>query len=355
MIRELSRTPDRVIFGEGAEAQTADLLVELGAQRVLLIAQDRYAEGAGRVASALGQRAVGLFTTDRPQVPGEVADAAVASAREVEADWVLAHGGGTPIGVAKAVALELPVAVGAVPTTYAGSERTNIWGVTRDGDKRTGRDERVRPKLVVYDPLLTADLPRKMSLQSLFNALAHSLEALYDPRASADATRAAADSLAPLIAGVRAIAESARDRRGRAEALYGAYLAATSLDGAQMALHHKLAHVLGGSFGTPHAPTHCVLLPYTYGFNAPAAGPSLQTVKAAWGTDDPPAFLYDLQREVGLETSLASVGVTHDDVDRIVELVLARRYANPRPYDAADLRALLTDMLDDRRPSLVRT
>src|SRR5262249_9128354 len=151
----LSQAPERVVFGAGAERLVPDLLAELGARRVLLVAQDRHAAGAERIAAALGERACGLFLSDRPQVPGEVADAAVARAREGGADWVLAHGGGTPIGIAKAVALALPVRLAAVPTTYAGSERTDVWGVVRDGRKSTGRDPRVRPSLVVYDPELT--------------------------------------------------------------------------------------------------------------------------------------------------------------------------------------------------------
>ena len=171
----LSHDP-RVVFGVGAERAAPELLAKLGARRVLLIAQERHAEGAERLAHALGERCAGIFTTDRPQVPGEVADAAAARARDAGADWVLAHGGGTPIGIAKAVALALPVQVAAIPTTYAGSERTNVWGVVRDGRKTTGRDDRVRPRLVVYDPELTLALDRALSLDSLFNALAHSVE-----------------------------------------------------------------------------------------------------------------------------------------------------------------------------------
>ncbi|MCB9674441.1 MAG: maleylacetate reductase [Alphaproteobacteria bacterium] len=351
-MQTLSTAPDRVVFGEGAEAAVPALLAELGAERVLLVALAHHRAGADRLQTALGPRAVGVFATDRPQVPAEVADAAVRVARETRADWVVAHGGGTPIGIAKAVALELPVQIGAVPTTYAGSERTDIWGLTRDGVKTTGRDPGVRPRLVAYDPALTLDLPVTLSVQSLFNALAHSVEALYDLEAPAEARRAAAHSLAPLVDGIRAIAADPRGLEGREKALYGAYLASTALCTARMALHHKLAHVLGGSFGTPHAPTHSVLLSHTFGFNAPYAPAAVQAARDAWGTDDPPGFLYDLQRSLGLGTSLESVGLSATDLDAIADLVLLQRYANPRPYGRAELLALLGDMLADRRPSL---
>jgi len=351
-VETLSREPDRVVFGVGAEAATAELLVELGARRVLLVAQDRHTEGAERIARALGDRAAGVFTTDRPQVPGEVADAAVARARDTGADWVLAHGGGTPIGVAKAIALALPVSVGAVPTTYAGSERTNIWGMTRDGKKTTGRDDRVRPRLVVYDPTLTLALDRALSLDSLFNALAHSVEAFYAADATPALRRAAEESFEPLIAGVRAIAAAPGDLAGRELALRGAALASMALGGASMGLHHKLAHVLGGTFGTAHARTHATLLPYVLAFNAPAAPALVRALHRAWGADDPPAFLYDLQRSLGLATSLRTLGLDDGKLDALADEVLAATYPNPRPIDRASLRALLDDALHDRRPSL---
>ena len=351
-MEELPSGPDRVVFGAGSERAVPGLLSELGARRVLFIAQDRHAEGAERLSAELGDRSAGVFLTREPQVPGEVADAAVARAREAGVDWVLAHGGGTPIGVAKAVALELPVQVAAVPTTYAGSERTNIWGITRDGRKTTGRDDRVRPRLVVYDPALTLDLDRALSIDSLFNALAHSVEALYAADASPEASRAAEASLEPLIEGIRAVASSPTDVRGRAVALRGAALASCAIGGASMGLHHKLAHILGGTWGTPHARTHATLLPYSLGFNGPATPETLRVLQRAWGSDDPPGFLYDLQRSLGLATSLGALGVGAERLEAICAEALESRYQNPRALDRGSLLGLLGDMLHDRRPSL---
>ncbi len=355
-MQRIETDPDHVIFGSGAEKAVATTLETLNAERVLLIAMQRHEQGAQRVARSLGERCVGVFLTDRPQVPGEVADAAVQRARQANADWVVAHGGGTTVGIAKAIALELDVKIGAIPTTYAGSERTDIWGITRDGVKTTGRDDRVRPRFVAYDPDLTRDLPVELSMHSLFNALAHSLEALYDLEdpalADSPGARAARDSLGPLVRGIRAIHLDPTDPDGRSEALYGAYLASTALREGRVALHHKLAHVLGGSYGTPHAPTHSILLPYTFAFNAAAAPRALQAVREAWTTPDPPAFLYDLQREVGLKTSLRTLDLSEEHVEGIVEQALRKQYPNPRPVDAASLSQLLADALHDRRPSL---
>lgn len=349
----LSREPDRVVFGAGAEAAAAGLLVELGARRVLLVARARHTDGVERIAARLGERAVGTFVVEGPQVPGEVADAAIARAKETGADWVLAHGGGTPIGVAKAIALSLPVTLAAVPTTYAGSERTNVWGITREGRKTTGRDDRVRPRLVVYDPDLTLDLDRTISLESLMNALAHAIEALYAHDATPDARRAAAQAVETIVVGARAIAEDPRDPAGRESALRGAALASVALGGASMGPHHKLAHVLGGSLGTVHARTHAILLPYTLGFVAPAVPDAVRVLHAAWGSADPPAFLYDLARSLGLPTSLRALPeVAPEKLPRVAEEVLETKYPSPRVLDRATLDALLDDALHDRRPSL---
>ncbi len=350
----LASGPDRVVFGVGAEAATADLLAELGARRVLLVAQDRHRDGADRIARSLGDRAVGVFTTDRPQVPADIAAAAVARARAGDVDWVLAHGGGTPIGIAKAVALEIPVQLAAVPTSYAGSERTNIWGITRGDRKVTGRDDRVRPRLVVYDPALTVALDRAFSIDSLFNALAHSIEALYAEDATEDARRSAEASLEPLLDGIRSVAAAPADLGGRARALRGAALASASLGGASMGLHHKLAHVLGG-LGAPHARTHATLLPYTLGFNLPAVPRLASRLHVIWGSDDPAAFLYDLQRSLGLATSLRALELAPDQLSAIADEVLSATYPNPRAVDRAALQVLLDDMLHDRRPSLRTT
>jgi maleylacetate reductase len=342
----MSAVDDRVFFGSDAEARVASALQRF--DRVLLVARERYTDGIDRLAALLGDRVAGRFVTDVPQVPGEVADAAVARARELEADALLVHGGGSPLGVAKAVALETGLPIAAIPTTYAGSERTNIWGITRDGEKTTGRDDRVRPVIVGYDPSLVT-LPLEASVQSLCNALAHSIEALYAVEATEEARRAARESLAPLVRAMRGLIADPDDAEARRDASFGAWKASEALDGASMALHHKLAHVLGGSHDLPHGPTHATLLPHTLGFNLTDA--LLTALSDAWETDDPAAFLYDLQRDAGISLSLKDLTLREESLEDVVQGVLAKRYDNPRDYDADDLRALLADLYLGRRPS----
>jgi len=340
-----------VLLGRGAERAVADAVVARGARRVMLVASSRRPEGAQRLAEALGARHAAIFHTEVPQVPGSVADAAVAQARRVDADWLIAHGGGTPVGVAKAVALATDVRLAAVPTTYAGSERTNIWGVTRDGVKTTGRDDRVRPVVVGYDPQLTLGLPRELSVASLLNAMAHSVDALCDADATPAAHQAARDSLPRLWAAIGGLAADPTDVGARADAARGAWLASEALNGARMALHHKLAHVLGGSHGLPHARTHAALLPHTMQFNLPAAEAVAAQLSDAVGDDDPAAAVYDQLRAVGLPVSLRELDLPLDVLESVIDEVLAKQYANPRPVTAAGLRPFLLDLWQGRRPS----
>ncbi|MBX2802047.1 MAG: homogentisate 1,2-dioxygenase [Myxococcales bacterium] len=358
-MRELDEIqPDgaRVVFGAGTERRVAALLAEAGAQRALLVCLPHHRAGADRVAAALGGACAGVFAEAEAHVPERVAEAARQRARSVAADWVVAHGGGSAVGVAKAVALTEDVAVGAVPTTYAGSERTSIWGITSAGGKATGRDPRVLPRLVVYDPELTAGLPRELSLLSLLNALAHVVEALYAQERTEAALAAAREAVEPLLDGLRRLGADPSDGEGRAEALFGAMLAGSALGGASMALHHKLAHVLGGSFGTPHAHTHAVLLPHTMAFNLPASTEARAVLSQGLG-DDPPAGLYDLMRALQLPTGLASLagavsGPTREALPTVARTALHKQYANPRPVTEEGLLALLRDLWHDRRPSL---
>lgn len=344
-----ANVPERIVFGAGREADAAGELVRAGAQRVLLVAQAHHRAGADRVALALGERAAGVFTEVTTQVPIEVAEAARAQARALGVDWVLAHGGGTAIGVAKAVALTEEVSVAAIPTTYAGSERTNIWGLTTEGVKTTGRDDRVMPALVIYDPALTRTLPLPISLQSLLNAMAHSVEALYAEDATDEVKHAAEQSLAPLLGSMRRIAADPTGLEGRADALYGAYLAATALGKASMGLHHKLCHVLGGSFGTPHAAAHAIVLPHVMAFNA--RDEALARMQRALDHEDPAALVWATARELGVPTALSAFGLTEAELPRVAEQVLAKRYANPRPFDADDVTRILEGALVGRQPS----
>lgn len=316
--------PARVIFGSGRLASLSEETARLGIARPLVIAPKRL---------SIPVAAAAQITDAVMHVPVEVAARAEKTAIDARADGVVAAGGGSSIGLAKAVALRTGLPIIAVPTTYSGSEMTSIWGLTEDGVKKTGRDPRVRPKTVIYDPLLLASLPSASAAASGMNAIAHAMEALY----SKDV-----DPLTVLFAeeAVRALAASLPLGE---DALYGAWLAGTCLDRATMGVHHKLCHVLGGTFNLDHARVHAVILPHAAAFNRDAAPEAMSRLAHALSASDgdAPRALLSLARRIGAPTTLASLGMSASDLDRAADLAVQSQYPNPRPVDRAGIRALL--------------
>lgn len=325
--------PMRVVLRAGAAVTaTAGEAERLGLRRLLVVCGARGKDTAQEVADSLGPALAGLHDGARMHVPVEVADRAVEVALAVGADGCVAVGGGSAIGLGKAIALRTGLPLIAVPSTYSGSEMTPVWGLTEHGVKRTGRDRTVLPRSVVYDPELTLSLPVPLSATSGVNAIAHAVEALYAPDAS---------PLVSLMAreGVRAMAEAlpdvaadpaSLDARGRA--LYGSWLCGSCLGATTMGLHHKLCHVLGGTFGLPHAETHTVVLPYALAYNAPAAPDAADAVARALGAaSDAPTALWELAGRLGAPRSLAELGLTEAQVAVAAAQATGQQpYANPR-------------------------
>ena len=331
----------RVRFGVGALEQLAEEVDALGLTRVMVICGPSNQELGRRVADLLGDRAVAVLPEARMHVPVEVARRAGWVAEWVDADGCRAVGGGSAIGLGKAVALERALPVVAVPTTYAGSEMTPVWGLTEDGVKRTGREPRVQPVAVVYDPSLTVSMAAELTATSGMNALAHAVEGLYAPDASPITSLMAEEGARAFATALPALAVDGTDLDARAEALYGAWLCGSVLGSTTMGLHHKLCHVLGGTLGLPHAATHTVVLPYVLAFNAPAAPEASAALARAFAADDAARALWDLAGSLGTPRSLSELGMAERDIRRVVDLAVASPYANPRPVDAGDVEALL--------------
>ncbi|UEA58954.1 maleylacetate reductase [Gordonia otitidis] len=342
--------PMRVRFAAGSRKHLGDELDELGLGRVLVLCSPGHHVGDD-IVETLGKRSVGLYPHAVMHVPTEVAEQASAKAVELGADGCVSIGGGSAIGLGKAIALKHGLPVVAVPTTYAGSEMTPVWGMTTNGRKETGRDLAVLPRSVVYDPELTTSLPVEMSVTSAFNAMAHAVEGLYAPDTdpivsllAEDGVRAIAAALPKLVADPGAI-----DPRG--EVLYGAWLCGATLGATTMSLHHKLCHALGGTLNLPHAQTHTVVLPHVLAFNqseAPAAVAALD--RALPGDGDPATRLWRLEHELDAPTSLAELGMAERDIERIVAEVTARPYGNPRPVTPDDVRCILGAAWSGREP-----
>jgi maleylacetate reductase len=341
--------PVRVVFGAGRRRQLRDEVRHLGIERALLITTPAKRATAEAMAAEIGEPAVGVFDRVAMHVPIEVAKAGRAEVLRLGADGCIALGGGSAIGLAKAIALEQDVAIIALPTTYSGSEMTAIQGLTEDGVKRVRRDLRMLPRTVIYDPELTVTLPPSIAGPSGMNAMAHCVEAFYAEAATPLLSLAAEEGIRALAESLPVLVDRPDSLEASAKALYGAWLAGMAL-GAGTALHHKLCHTLGGSFDLPHAPTHALMLPYSAHYNRDAAPDAMARIARALGVKDAPAGLFDLARRAGAPASLAALGLRHADLDRAAELAAAAPYPNPRPVTREDVRALLEDAFYGRRP-----
>jgi len=334
--------PMRVVFGVGSLATLSDEVEALGLTRVLVLCSPEQEVTGKQVAAALGVRAAGVLAEARMHVPIEVARRARELAAELGADGCVAVGGGSAIGLGKAIALEHELPVIAVPTTYAGSEMTPVWGLTEGGQKRTGRDVRVLPRTVLYDAELTLTLPAEMSVASGLNAVAHAVEGLYAPDATPIISLMAEEGARALAAALPRVVADGGDLDARAEAQYGAWLCGAVLAATTMSLHHKLCHTLGGTLDLPHAQTHTVVLPHALAYNQPAAPEAVAALsRALGGVPDPARELWDLAGRLDAPRSLRELGMQEGDIPRIAELAVANPYANPRPVTRDGVEPLL--------------
>jgi maleylacetate reductase len=338
--------PMRVRFGPGSVRELPDEVAALGLSRVLVLCSPEQEETGRLVASALGDRAAGVLAEARMHVPVEVAARARDVARELGADGCVAVGGGSAVGLGKAIALEHGLPVIAVPTTYAGSEMTPVWGLTEGGTKRTGRDPKVLPRSVIYDPELTTTLPAQLSATSGMNAIAHAVEGLYAPDATPIVSLMAEEGARALAAALPGVVADGSDLEARSEAQYGAWLCGAVLGATTMSLHHKLCHTLGGTLDLPHAQTHTVVLPHALAYNAPAAPVAVAALsRALGGAADPARELWELAGRLGAPRSLAELGMVSEDIGRIADLAVAgwvgSGYRNPRPVTRDGVEALL--------------
>jgi maleylacetate reductase len=289
-------------------------------------------------------------------VPVEVAERARETAAGNDVDVLVSVGGGSTTGLAKAIAMTTGLPIIAVPTTYAGSEATPVWGLTEGAKKTTGIDKKVLPKVIIYDATLTMSLPVEMSVASGLNALAHCVDSMWAPSADPINAAFAAEGIRSLAAGLPRVVADPMDLDGREQALYAAYLSATAFASAGSGLHHKICHVLGGKYNLPHAQTHATVLPYVLAFNGPAAPDAERRIATAFasagfggaepGTAAGGASALDglvaLKRELNAPHALADYGFTEESIPEAAEAILPSvPPSNPRPVTTADLRALL--------------
>jgi alcohol dehydrogenase class IV len=337
----------RVVFGAGSVTQLAAEIERLGAKRPLLLTTP----GRAQMVAAVSRNApvAGVFDKVVMHTPAEVANQARELAKNLGADCCVAVGGGSTIGFGKAIALTSGLPVLAVPTTYSGSEMTTIWGISEGGAKKTGRDPKVLPRCVIYDPELTLDLPARVSAASGMNAIAHCAEALYAHDGNPIVSLMAEEGIRALASSLPKILRQPADLQARGEALYGAWLAGSTISTTSVALHHKLCHVLGGSFGLPHAETHSIVLPHALRYNH-VAFEAMKRIERALGASDAARGIYDLEKKLGLPLRLADIGMKEADLERAARIAAEAPYPNPRKVEYAPVLELLRNAFQGTRP-----
>ena len=342
--------PLRVRFGAGALAHLGNEIAAIGGTRALILSTPFQKADAEALAARIGSLAAGVFAEARMHTPVEVTTLALQAFADSEADCLVSYGGGSTIGLGKAIAWRNDAPHLVVATTYAGSEVTDILGETEARVKTTRRDPRIRPEAVIYDPDLTLGLPVAMSVASGLNAIAHAVEGLYATDANPVTSLMAVEGIAALQKALPAICRNPADLGARGEALYGSWLCGTVLGSVSMALHHKLCHTLGGALDLPHAETHAILLPHTVAFNASAASRALEPAARLFG-GDLGGGLYDLAVSLGAPMALRDLGVSRDGLGRIADLAVKNPYANPREVTRDGILALLEAAWAGTRPS----
>jgi alcohol dehydrogenase class IV len=345
-----NQLPGRVVFGTGTLDHLPREIEMLGAKHALVLSTPGQKAQAQGLADRLGARCAGIFPHAVMHVPIETAREARAQASRLGADCAVAVGGGSTIGLAKAIAMESRLPILAIPTTYSGSEMTAIHGITEAGIKRTGRDQGVLPRTVIYDPVLTVGLPVVVSVTSACNAIAHAVEALYALDCNPISSLMAEEGIGALARGLPRVAKAPSDLDARSDCLYGAWLCGAVLGSVGMALHHKLCHVLGGTWNLPHAETHTVILPHAMAYNYAAARAAMRAAERALDVPQAAQGIYDLMKGLGAPLALRDIGMPETGLDRAAELATQQPYFNPRPIERAGIRALLDAAFHGRRP-----
>jgi maleylacetate reductase len=336
----MTSAPVIVEFGAGTIATLGERLEELRCDRALVLSTPEQCDEAMRAVEILGPRASGVYTKAAMHTPVAVTQDAISHLEHSRADSLVAIGGGSTTGLGKAIAYRTGLPLVAVPTTYAGSEVTPILGQTEGGRKTTLTDSRVQPRVVIYDPELTLGLPTGITVTSALNAVAHAAEGLYARNRHPLAVLSAIEGMRAFRSALPRLVKAPDDIDARGEALYGAWLCGTVLGQVGMALHHKLCHVLGGSFGLPHAETHAVVLPHAIAYNARAVPDLLAPVAEIFG-EPAGAGLHAFARSVGAPTALRDLGLKEGDLPKAAAIAVENAYWNPQPVTEAGILTLL--------------
>ena len=340
----------RVVFGEGSSLKINQYLYELNCKKAIIISGQTQASRAKSIFKYLDNNSVEFYDNATMHSPIEITEEALKLTSKNNSDCIISFGGGSSIGLSKAIALRTGLPQIAVPTTYSGSEVTSILGQTEKGVKTTIKDTNILPNFVIYDPHLTLSLPTKFSVTSGLNAIAHAAEGLYAKDANPITNFMSIEGMKSLAESLPKIIKDPKNLDSRSEALFGAWLCGSVLGNVGMSLHHKLCHVLGGSFETPHAETHSIMLPHTIGFNSISESEKLLPINRIFG-DTPGRGLYNFCKSLNAPLALKDLGITENDLEKASDIAMLNTYWNPRKFDRKLIREIFQDAYEGACPS----
>ena len=343
--------PARVVFGVGTLQRLPEEVKSLGCHRALVLSTKAQEQSGKDVQKLLGNVAVGLYSNATMHIPENITTEALAVAEQLQADCVVSVGGGSTIGLGKAIAYRTDLPQIVIPTTYAGSEATPILGQTAGGQKTTLKSDKVLPEVILYDVDLTLTLLATMTITSGMNAIAHAVEALYSPESNSMIDMLAEQGITAISRALPVIHKDPNNKDARSDAIFGAWACGTCLGAVGMSLHHKLCHVLGGSFDMPHAETHTVILPHAIVYNEPGAKDAIATVARALGTKNAAQALFDMSKNLGAPYSLKELGFKEEDISKAAEIASKAPYPNPVKLEKDKILELLWNAWAGNRPS----
>ncbi|KAG9499327.1 hypothetical protein J7337_010147 [Fusarium musae] len=329
---------NRVIFGSGSITKLPAEIKRLNISRPLLLCtpgKRHLADQLSAIIEDASLEVAGTFAHATAHTPISVTEQATAFLGPVSADCVVSIGGGSVVGLGKAISIRSGVPHISIPTTYSGSEMTPILGETQDEIKTTRSDPKILPAVVIYDVDLTLTLPPVICSTSGINAIAHAVEALYAQNTNPITSILALEGIKSLAEALPQIVELPDSNAPREQALYGAWLCGTVLGNSSMGLHHKICHTLGGSFGLPHAETHTVMLPYSLSYNAPCISDQMAKLAAVLPGSDGDALkgLKLLLEKLPVPRGLKELGMKESDIEKAAQIATSNQYPNPRPLE----------------------
>jgi maleylacetate reductase len=338
----------RVVFGNGTVAELPAEAKRAGMSRVLILCSKGRTQLAEKIAASLGDACVGICAESVPNMPREVFDVVKAQLADSKADGFVVVGGGSPIGLAKSVAVSMQLPFIAVVTTLSGSEMSPKWALGRGLGRAAGNDTRALPTVAIYNPELVLELPPRVVVASGMNAMAHAVESLYGDDTNPVVQTLSEDAIGRLYKSLPQIVADPTSVEARNEALYGAWVAATFRS--TICIHHTIAQQVRQLFDLDHAKTHAVVLPYALAFNAPSIPAAMARMEKATGAGNVPLALFELNKTMGLPLRLTEIGMPIERLEEAADVVMQVKCYNPRPYSRADVVAILKDASSGQPP-----